>query len=131
MGIPLKKILSVAAVLVATLGYMLAASVAPAHAQYESYYGAIAVSLSTGQYGSAYDYPSYSAAEQSAVSRCGAADCVAKISYRNGCGALAVSSNYFSYGTGASRSSARSEALASNPGSSTIEHWSCTSGYSL
>ncbi|ONM47795.1 DUF4189 domain-containing protein [Nocardia donostiensis] len=131
MGTPLKKILTVAAVLVATVGSMLTASVTPAHAQYESYYGAIAVSLSTGRYGYSYDYPSYAAAEASAEDRCGVADCVAKISWRNGCGALAVSSNYFSYGAAATRSGARREALANNPGNAYIEHWNCTSGYSL
>lgn len=131
MGTPLKKILTVAAVLVATIGSMLAVSVTPAHAQ-SSYYGAIAVSLSTGRYGYSYDYPSYSSAEDRAVSECGVDDCVAKISWRNGCGALAVSSRYYSYGAGPTRSDARADALANNPdGDAYIEHWNCTSGYSL
>lgn len=131
MGTPLKKILTVAAVLVATIGSMFVASVTPAHAQYSSYYGAIAVSLSTGNYGWSYDYDSYAEAESAAESSCGAADCVAKISWRNGCGALAVSDNWLSYGSGATKAAARSEALANNPGNAYIEHWNCTSGYDL
>jgi hypothetical protein len=90
----LKKI-TLAAVLAATTGSLLAATIAPAQAQDRDYYGAIAVSISTGYYGWSYDYDSYASAEQAAVSRClsagGSGDCAAKIAWRDGCGAIASS----------------------------------------
>lgn len=128
----MKKFLTIAAILMATVGCALAVPVA--HAQTDpdrSYYGAIAVSLSTGRYGYSYDFSSYAEAESQAVTRCGEGDCVAKISWRDGCGALAVSDNYFSYGAAPTRAGARAKALAANPGNAHIEHWNCTSNYSL
>lgn len=131
----MKKLLTAAAVLVATVGSLLATTAAPAQAQYGSNYGAIAVSLSTGHYGYSYDLSSYSEAESYAESACirygGASDCTARISWRNGCGALASSSGWWSYGSGATLSAAKSQALRNNPGAAYIEHWNCTSGYSL
>jgi hypothetical protein len=130
----LKKKITMAAVLAAATVSMLAGTIAPAQAQ-SSYYGSIAVSLSTGYYGWSYDYSSYASAEAAAVSQCisagGGSDCTSKISWRNGCGALASSQDYLSYGSGASPSTAKSRAIANNPEPAHIEHWNCTSGYSL
>ncbi|MFI6369030.1 DUF4189 domain-containing protein [Nocardia sp. NPDC050630] len=114
---------------------MLTGTASPAQAQSRNNYGAIAVSPSTGYYGWSYDYPSYVAAEAAAVTNCithgGASDCDSKISWRNGCGALSTSRNFYGYGSGASPAAAKSRAMANNPEPATIEHWNCTSGYTL
>ncbi|WP_329412113.1 DUF4189 domain-containing protein [Nocardia vinacea] len=122
------------AVTVAATGIALAVSAAPAQAQANEY-GAIAISRSTSHYGFWYGSGSFAAAESNAVNSCikygGGSDCTAKISWRNGCGALAISRNYWSYGSGPSLAAAKNKALANNPGNAYIEHWNCTSGYSL
>ncbi|MFI9510189.1 DUF4189 domain-containing protein [Nocardia sp. NPDC052566] len=125
----MKKFVTGAAVLVAAVGSVLV-SAPPAHAA-SNYYGAIAVSSSTGRYGYSYDYPSYAAAEGRALSGCGAGDCKVLVSWRNGCGALAYSSKYWSAGAASTLPAARSKALAANPYSAVIEHWNCTTGYTL
>ena len=132
----MKRLLTSAAVLIATVGSVLAVfGTAPAMAQSRSYYGAIAVSIDTGHYSFTYNYSSYSEAESAAVSSClrngGGSDCDAKLSWRNGCGALAISKGWWSYGSGATITAAKNKALSNNPGSARIEHWNCTSGYSL
>jgi hypothetical protein len=130
----LKKKVTMAVVLAAaTIALPIGAT--PAQAQSSGNYGAIALSTSTGYYGWSYDYPNFAAAEAAAVSHCvsagGGSDCAAKISWRNGCGAIALSNDYVSYGAAASLSSAKSRAIANNPESAHIEHWNCTTGYDL
>ncbi|GAA5055792.1 DUF4189 domain-containing protein [Nocardia callitridis] len=131
----MKKLVTGAAIVVASVGTLLAGTAAPAQA-YSSNYGAIAVDLSSETYGYSYDYSSASEAEAAAETQCrthgGGYGCTAKISWRNGCGALSVSRNYWAYGSGATVGRARSKALSNNPGSGAyILHWNCTSGYGL
>ncbi|RMI28527.1 DUF4189 domain-containing protein [Nocardia stercoris] len=130
----MKKFTTMVAVFVASIAAVLASSAAPARA-YTDYYGAIALSRSTGTYGYSYDYDSFSQAEDAAVSQClragGGSDCEAKISWANGCGAIALSRDYWSYGSAATLAGAKRDALSSNPEPASIEHWNCTSGYSL
>lgn len=63
-------------------------------------YGAIAYSTMRGVRGWAYDYGSQGAAESAALINCQkqAGDCTIPLSFRNGCGALAIGST--GYGTG-------------------------------
>jgi hypothetical protein len=68
-------------------------------------YGTIAYSPATGTQGWAHDYNSKDAAEAAAITNCRlqANDCSVPVSFRNGCGALAVGSTNFGSGWGADR----------------------------
>ncbi|WP_280253360.1 DUF4189 domain-containing protein [Nocardia abscessus] len=114
----------------AAVGSALAVSTPTAHA-YTNNYGAIALSTSTGLIGYSYDYPTSSAAQQRAVSSCGAADCESVVWFRNGCGAVAYSSGSgsWSWGYASSRRSAQSQALRHNDSDAYIVHWNCTSNH--
>ncbi len=94
-----------------------------------NYYGAIAYSPSTGDYGYSYDYSSRYSAEQNAISRCGAYDCSSLIWFRNACGALAVGNNGYGSGWGDTKYRAKREALKScrrySSGCS-VRQWVCT-----
>jgi Caspase domain/Domain of unknown function (DUF4189) len=76
-------------------------------------YGAIAYSPATGSQGWAHDYDSKDAAEAAATTNCRlqANDCSVPVSFRNGCGALAVGSTNFGSGWGADRKTAERFAL--------------------
>ena len=76
-------------------------------------YGAIAYSPATGSQGWAHDYDSKDAAEAAAITNCRlqANDCSVPVSFRNGCGALAVGSTNFGSGWGADRKTAERLAL--------------------
>ncbi len=94
-------------------------------------YGAIAYSEETGHWGTAYDYSSQAAAEESALRRCGSAGCRIVLWFRNACGALAVGDDG-TLGWGWAGSRARAEVIAltecSARGSGCrILCWACTS----
>lgn len=129
-----KRMLTSAAVLGATAAAVFAGHIAPAQAQ-SGNYGAIAVSVKPGVYGYATDYGSYADAEAGAMSAClrggGGGGCDVKVSYRNGCGAIAISRGWWSYGSASTIGGAKREALNNNPGNAYIKHWNCTSGYQL
>jgi uncharacterized caspase-like protein len=76
-------------------------------------YGAIAYSAATGAHGWAHDYGSKDAAEAAAIANCRvrAGDCSVPVSFRNGCGALAVGSTDFGSGWGADSKTAERFAL--------------------
>lgn len=61
----------------------------PAALMRADYYGAIAYSQSSGRFGSAWSFPSQSAAEQKALVLCNRADCKIVIWFKNACGSLA------------------------------------------
>ncbi|MFE2996179.1 DUF4189 domain-containing protein [Nocardia sp. NPDC059246] len=129
----MKKIVSGAAVMVAAAGSLLAATAAPANAYQDYYYGAIALSPSTGHIGYSYDYSDSPSAQNAAMSSCPQADCHIVARFANGCGAIAYSSRdgYYTFGAASSRSAAKSQALGRNSGDATIIHWNCTTGYQL
>ncbi|MFF2082251.1 DUF4189 domain-containing protein [Nocardia sp. NPDC058176] len=127
--------LTSAAVLTATVGSLLAVHVTPAQAQARNYYGAISVSVRAGHSTISTNYGSFAEAESASLNSCrtngGGGGCEVKLSWRNGCGAIAISRGWWSYGSGASIGAAKRSALDANPGAASIKHWKCTSGYSL
>ncbi|AVM01096.1 hypothetical protein C6V83_13380 [Gordonia iterans] len=76
-------------------------------------FGAIALSVSTGNYGWAVNYPTQAAAESAAVSKCNASDCISRIWFKNACGALAQSqaNQYWGWDWGVTRAQAISKAF--------------------
>jgi hypothetical protein len=78
------KMKKIAGILIMLGVFMFASGTAQAQ-----YYGAIAYSEATGNWGTAYDYGSRAHAERDALSRCNSADCEIKCWFRNSCGALA------------------------------------------
>ncbi len=131
----MKRLLTSAVVLGATIFALFAGHIAPAKAQGGNYYGAISVSVRAGHSTISTNYGSYEEAEIASLESCrsngGGGGCIIKLSWRNGCGAIATSRTHWSYGTGPNIGSAKQEALDNNPGRATIKHWKCTSGYSL
>ncbi|MFC8046610.1 DUF4189 domain-containing protein [Nocardia sp. NPDC057353] len=96
------------------------------------YYGAIALSTSTGYIGYSYDYSDVDTAESRALSSCDAADCQSVVWFANGCGAVAYSDRTatWSWAYGDSRRTAQSRALGENYSDAAIVHWNCTSNHS-
>jgi len=83
-----------AVVCVATAFLGLTAGTADAATSTRKYYwGAIALSLSTGRVGASYNYATKTAGNRAAVKRCGSGDCQVVVSVANGCAALAEASN--------------------------------------
>jgi serine/threonine-protein kinase len=77
------------------------------------YYGAIAYSESTGNWGTANDYGSRGQAERAALSRCKSSDCEIKCWFRNSCGALAKGEGGLGWSWAAdSREEAEAQAIA-------------------
>ncbi|MCF8604112.1 DUF4189 domain-containing protein [Gordonia sp. HY442] len=101
----------------------------PAPADAASYYGAIALSPSTGQTGRSWDYQDPSRAADTAMSYCYYDDCHIVVQFSNGCGAIAQSSTYWGYGSGSSLAEAESYARYNAEGGY-IYDWVCTSGHS-
>lgn len=116
------SVVAVAAALTGT-----AVTAAPAHA-YHDYYGALALSPSTGSVGRALDYGSHAAASAAATRVCPAADCRVVAQFVNGCGAIASSPSYWGYGTGSRLYTAQAGALY-HAGGGSIYYWGCTSGH--
>lgn len=111
----------------AALGISSAVDPAPAHAY--NYYGALALSPSTGATGRAWDYQDATSARNAANGACGYSDCRVVVSMVNGCAAIAKSPSYWGYGGAASLSTAQSYALY-YAGGGYIYDWVCTSGHS-
>ncbi|QRY63677.1 DUF4189 domain-containing protein [Gordonia sp. PDNC005] len=100
---------------------------APAHAY--SYYGAIALSPSTGQTGRAWDYDNSRDAANVAMSYCSYSDCKVVTEFVNGCGAIAKGTSYWGYGWASNLYDAESYARYYSEGGY-IYDWVCTSGHS-
>ncbi|WP_280345287.1 DUF4189 domain-containing protein [Nocardia neocaledoniensis] len=129
----MKKVLTGAAIMTATVGALLAGHIAPAQAQADNY-GALALSRN-GASSITANYGSYAAAESAAIAGCqrsgGGAGCDVKVSWRNGCGALAESSRSYSWASAPSLRAAKRNAINANRGAATIINWNCTSGYEV
>ncbi|MFC4374701.1 DUF4189 domain-containing protein [Nocardia halotolerans] len=129
----MKRVFTGALVMTATVGALLAGHVAPAQAQ-SANYGALALSRN-GASSITANYASFAAAESAAMAGCrrsgGGPGCDVKISWRNGCGALAESNRSYSWASGPSLRSAKRGALNANRGAARIINWNCTSGYQL
>ena len=98
----------------------------------QEYFGAIAYSPSTRAHGWSYDYDSRREAERRAQAQCSrhARDCEVPVWFRNACGALAVGSDGYGSGWGATRKAAEGSAVRSCArfsGSCTVIRWVCTS----
>ncbi|GAA2387614.1 MULTISPECIES: DUF4189 domain-containing protein [Gordonia] len=128
--ISLRKRLATAALVTAGVGAALTvpAAITPAPAHAANYYGAIALSPSTGATGRAIDYPDWSSASNAALSWCGYSDCQVVVQMRNACGAISKSSSYWGYAWGADLYTAESNALYYS-GGGYIHDWACTSGH--
>ncbi|MEV6276022.1 DUF4189 domain-containing protein [Nocardia sp. NPDC051832] len=130
----MKKFATLAAIMLASLWSVMATAI-PAHAQGGSY-GGIAVAMSNHHFGFNTGGSNHGQAQEMAVSAClqfgGNSDCHPVLTWRNGCGALAISRTHWSYGSGASVRDASNRARANNPGVNPyIRHWACTEGYAL
>ena len=126
----MNKIATRTALLAVTAGAGLSFAAGPA-AAYSDYYGAIAVSVSTGNVGYSYDYESVGEAESAAIAKCGAGDCQSLVWVANGCAAVAQAPNLeWGSGYGASRADAEAAAIAGTAGyNAEIIAWTCTSGH--
>ncbi|ALG84385.1 DUF4189 domain-containing protein [Gordonia phthalatica] len=126
----IRKRLANAALVAAGVGAALTVPtiVNPAPAAAANYYGAIALSPSTGATGRALDYPDWSSASNAALSWCGYTDCQVVVRMRNACGAIAKSSGYWGFGWAADLYTAQSNALY-NSGGGYVHDWACTSGH--
>lgn len=94
-------------------------------------YGAIAYSRSTKAHGWAYDYPSRSAAENQALSKCRsqANDCTVPLWFRNACGALAIGSSGYGTAWATERGTAERQALVlcrRHSQDCAVKRWVCT-----
>ena len=93
-------------------------------------YGAISYSKSSDRCGTAYNYRSRAEAESKAMSECGESDCETKIWFKNGCGALATSSDRTAgWAWAGNRSSAERRALqecGKRGNKCKVRCWSCT-----
>lgn len=130
----MKRLLTSAVVLGAATVAMFAGHVAPAHAQADNY-GALALSRNGASSISA-NYDSYAEAESAAINGCqrsgGGAGCDVKVSWRNGCGALAESRRSYSWASAPSLREAKRNAINANRGgAANIINWNCTSGYGV
>ncbi|MFD3703014.1 DUF4189 domain-containing protein [Nocardia sp. NPDC058658] len=130
----MKRLLTSATVLVAATVAMFAGHIAPAHAQADNY-GALALSRN-GASSITANYDSYAEAESAAIAGCersgGRGGCDVKVSWRNGCGALAESRRSYSWASAPSLRQAKRDAVNANRGgSAVIINWNCTSGYSV
>ena len=92
------------------------------------YYGAIAISVRTGNTAYAIDYPSVSSARNAAIRRCGAGDCRWVVTMDNNCGAAAQHPGSRRWGWAYAPTAKRAGAAARNAagyGSRTVV-WACT-----
>ncbi|MET9024632.1 MULTISPECIES: DUF4189 domain-containing protein [Nocardia] len=85
MSVPHKAALGLAAVSAATCA-VVGAPAGAAHAA--TYYGALALSPSTGAVTSAVDYASAAAADAAARAQCGVTDCQTVVQFWNACGSV-------------------------------------------
>ncbi|WP_040510573.1 DUF4189 domain-containing protein [Gordonia soli] len=129
----LRRRLAITALSVAAVGGALGGTAlgdpAPANAAY-NYYGAIALSPSTGATGRALDAPNVFSARGVAIRYCGYADCRVVATFVNGCGAIARSPYYYGYGRAPSLYRAQISALYNAGPGAHIHDWACTSNHS-
>lgn len=119
------------AIVSAIAGVTIAVTAGPANADAYDYWGAMAISVRTGNTAYAIDYSSAAAAATAAVNTCGAADCRWVVYFANGCGAVAQASDRsWGWGWGSALSTAESKAIAGAPGyGARIVNWACTTGH--
>jgi hypothetical protein len=110
----------------AALGTAIPASAAPVN-----YWGAIAISVRTGNIGYSYDHPTAGSAVSAAVKGCRAADCQEVVRVANGCAAVAQAPNRaWGWGYGPSRATAERAAISGTPGrGARVLQWLCTTGH--
>lgn len=97
------------------LAALLVTLIVPCAGHAADYFGAIAYSAETRQYGWANNHPSRDSAEQAALPVCrkgGVTDCRVVVWFRNGCGALAVGAGGFGADWDARKEPAEKKALA-------------------
>jgi hypothetical protein len=124
--------LSRTAIVSVVAGVAIAGAPAPANASaYYNYWGALAISVRTGNTSSAINYGSANAAISAAVNTCGAYDCQAVVYFANACGAVAQAQNLsWGSGWGARLSDAESWAIRGTSGyGAHIVNWACTSNH--
>lgn len=99
---------------VSQLAALLIASTIAGAAGAADYFGAIAYSAKTRQYGWANNHPSRDAAEQAALPVCrkGADDCRIVVWFRNGCGALAAGTRSYGANWAEDKAAAEKKAIA-------------------
>ena len=89
-------------------------------------YGAIAYEASTRSVGYVFDYPASRAAKIEALKQCGHEKCEVVVSFRSGCGALALREGRFGAAEGATRPEAEATALRKCGKDCEITAWACT-----
>jgi len=111
-------------------GLAIAGAPAPANATAYDYWGALAISIRTGNTSSAIDYGSAVAATNAAINACHAYDCQWVVYFANACGAVAQAQN-LSWGWGWSASLSVAESLATSKAGygAHIVNWACTSNH--
>ena len=91
------------------------------------WYGAIAISLETGNASVVVDYPTVASARRAAISKCGAYDCDWAVTMDNSCGAAAQNPYTRRWGYSYAPTRARAERLAkSKAGGGRTIVWGCT-----
>jgi serine/threonine-protein kinase len=115
-----------------TMAGLLLVGAAMASSGAQAAWGAIAYSQSTGAAGWSYDAVNEVDAEIRALNNCGkyASDCETAVTFRNGCGALAVGSNGgWGADWGADRYAAQSDALdrcEDHDSGCRVTRWQCS-----
>lgn len=125
---PIRSFIARTAVASALAGAALIGTAVPASAAPVDNWGAIAISVRTGNIGYAYDQPSAGSAVNAAVRKCGASDCQEIVRVANGCAAVAQAPNRaWGWGYGASRAAAEGAAISGTPGrGARVLQWLCT-----
>ncbi|MFD3507013.1 DUF4189 domain-containing protein [Nocardia sp. NPDC058666] len=130
----MNRVLTGAMVMIVTVCALLAGNISPAHAQADNY-GALALSRN-GASSITANYDSYAEAETAAIASCqrngGGPGCDVKVSWRNGCAALAESRRSYSWASAPSLRAAKRNAINANRGAgAVIINWNCTAGYEV
>ena len=90
-------------------------------------YGAIALSDTTGRWGSSYDLATQASAEEAALRYCNADDCQVVVWFANTCGAVARRPDFVAWGLGETREVAEDAALAEcGTDACQVVGWACT-----
>jgi hypothetical protein len=128
---PIRSFIARTAVASALAGAAFVGTAVPANAAPANYWGAIAISVRTGNIGYALDHPTAGNAVSAAVRKCGARDCQEIVRVANGCAAVAQAPNRaWGWGYGASRASAERAAISGTPGrGARVLQWICTTGH--
>ena len=103
----------------------------PASYSTTNYYGAIAISVRSGNVGYAWDYPSADAARNGARNKCSRSDCRTVVVVANGCAALAQAQNRaIGWAWAASPTDAQRRAVNATRGrGARVVGWMCTTGH--